>query len=88
MLKYAEVTRSTFCYQLNRMKEPDKYKEIKEELEEDLQLDKSTINCEFITSKIQEKYSVSHNENRIYNHSLYYITISKLPNNMKMIILL
>lgn len=38
---------------------------IKEELEEDLQLDKSTINCEFITSKIQEKYSVSHNENKI-----------------------
>ena len=61
---------------------------IKEELKEDLQLDKSTINCEFITSKIQEKYSVSHNENGIYNHSLYYITISKLPNNMKMIILL
>ena len=30
MLKYAEVTRSTFYYQLNRMKEPDKYKEIKE----------------------------------------------------------
>ena len=30
LLKYAEVTRSTFYYQLNRMKEPDKYKEIKE----------------------------------------------------------
>lgn len=32
LLKYAEVTRSTFYYQLNRMKEPDKYKEIKEEI--------------------------------------------------------
>ena len=32
MLKYAEVTRSTFYYQLNRIKEPDKYKEIKEEI--------------------------------------------------------
>ena len=32
MLKYAEVTRSTFYYQLNRMKEPDKYKEVKEEI--------------------------------------------------------
>ena len=32
MLKYAEVTRSTFYYQLNRMKETDKYKEIKEEI--------------------------------------------------------
>ena len=32
MLKYAEVTRSTFYYQLNRMKEPDKYKEVKEQI--------------------------------------------------------
>ena len=32
MLKYAEVTTSTFYYQLNKMKEPDKYKEIKEEI--------------------------------------------------------
>lgn len=31
LLKYAEVTRSTFYYQLNRMKELDKYKEIKED---------------------------------------------------------
>jgi len=32
LLKYAEVTRSTFYYQLNRLKELDKYKEIKEEI--------------------------------------------------------
>ena len=32
LLKYAKVTRSTFYYQLNRMKEPDKYKKIKEEI--------------------------------------------------------
>ena len=32
MLKYAEVTRSTFYYKLNRLKAPDKYKEIKEEI--------------------------------------------------------
>lgn len=32
LLKYAEVTRSKFYYQLNRMKEPDKYKEIKGEI--------------------------------------------------------
>ena len=31
-MKYAEVTRSTFYYHLNRLKEPDKYKEIKEEI--------------------------------------------------------
>lgn len=56
---------------------------IKEALEKDLQLDTSTTNCEFITSRTQEKYSVSHNENRIYNHSLYSITFSKLPAYMK-----
>lgn len=28
MLKYAEITRSTFYYQLNILKQPDKYKEI------------------------------------------------------------
>ena len=32
MLKYAEITRSTFYYQLNILKQPDKYKEIKEEI--------------------------------------------------------
>ena len=42
---------------------------LKEALEKDLQLDTSTINCEFVTSRTQEKYSVSHNENRIYNHN-------------------
>ena len=31
-MKYAEVTRSTFYYQLNRLKKPDKYKEIKEKI--------------------------------------------------------
>ena len=30
MLKYAEVTRSTFYYQLNRIKEPDKYADVTE----------------------------------------------------------
>ena len=56
---------------------------LKEALEKDLQLDTSTINCEFVTSRTQEKYSVSHNENRIYNHNLYSITLSKLPAYMK-----
>ena len=32
MLKFAEVKRSTFYYQLNRMQVPDKYKEIKEQI--------------------------------------------------------
>ena len=32
LLKYAEVTKSTFYYQLNRMKEPDKYADVKQEI--------------------------------------------------------
>ena len=32
MLKFAEVKRSTFYYQLNRLQVPDKYKDIKEEI--------------------------------------------------------
>ena len=32
MLKFAEITRSTFYYQLNRLQKPDKYKEVKEEI--------------------------------------------------------
>ena len=32
LLEFAEVARSTFYYYLNRMKQPDKYKEIKEEI--------------------------------------------------------
>ena len=31
-----------------------------------------------ITSRIQEKYSVSHKENRVYNHRLYEICIDNL----------
>ena len=50
---------------------------IKEALEKDLQLDTSTINCEFVTSRTQEKYSVSHNENRIYNHRLYELQVNR-----------
>ena len=30
----------------------------------------------YITSKIQRKYSISHNEYRTYNHSLYLVTFT------------
>ena len=45
----------------------------------DLDCDKRKINCKYITSRIQSKYSYSHNENRIYNHRLYEINISHFP---------
>ena len=44
----------------------------------DLQIDKSQMHCRYITSRIQEKYSVSHKENRVYNHKLYEISIDHL----------
>ena len=49
-----------------------------EKVSADLQIDKSQINCRYITSRIQEKYSVSHKENRVYNHRLYEIRIDDL----------
>lgn len=49
----------------------------------DLDCDKRKINCKYITSRIQSKYSYSHNENRIYNHRLYEINISRFPEQIK-----
>ena len=49
-----------------------------EKVSADLQIDKSQIHCRYITSRIQEKYSVSHKENRVYNHRLYEICIDNL----------
>lgn len=45
----------------------------------DLGCDKRKISCKYITSRIQEKYSYSHNENRTYHHRLYEISISHFP---------
>ena len=45
----------------------------------DLNVDKSQINSRYISSKVQEKYSESHQENRIYNHRLYEIKIQVFP---------
>lgn len=41
----------------------------------DLNIDKDEITCTYLSSRIQEKYSVSHCENRTYNHRLYEIKI-------------
>ena len=37
------------------------------------------INLRYITSRVQEKYSVSHDEKRTYNHRLYELQISDWP---------
>lgn len=41
----------------------------------DLQLDKKELSIRYVTSRVQEKYSVSHDEYRIYNHRLYELEI-------------
>ena len=45
----------------------------------DLNVDKSQISCRYISSRVQEKYSESHQENRLYNHRLYEIKIQVFP---------
>lgn len=38
--------------------------------------------CDYLGSKIQKKFSVSHNENKIYNHQLYEIKFINIPKIM------
>ena len=45
--------------------------------------EKRKVSCNYVTSRVQEKYSVSHQENRIYNHRLYEVTLSKYSEKMK-----
>lgn len=49
----------------------------------DLGIDKETMKCTYISSRVQEKYSVSHDENRIYSHRLYEITLTKYPKGLE-----
>ena len=63
--------------------EYDNEASVVEHISADLNIAKRNISCRYITSKVQEKYSVSHNENRIYNHRLYEVNIQKFPEIMK-----
>ena len=61
MLKYAEVTRSTFYYQLNRLKQPDKYKEIKEEITAIYHENKERYGYRRITLELHNRgFSINH----------------------------
>ncbi len=61
LLKYAEVTRSTFYYQLNRMKETDKYKEIKEEITAIYHENKGRYGYRRITMELHNRgYNINH----------------------------
>ena len=45
----------------------------------DLQVDKNKMNIRYVTSRVQEKYSVSHNEDRVYQHRLYEVSFDRIP---------
>lgn len=67
MLKYAEVTKSTFYYQLNALEEPDKYKQIKDEITSIYHENKGRYGYRRITLEL-------HNREFVINHK----TVSKL----------
>ena len=48
-----------------------------------LQIPKEELKAKYLTSRVQEKYSVSHDETRVYNHRLYEVSIHEFTSNMK-----
>lgn len=47
---------------------------IVQHIAKDLNMNPKEIHCKYITDEIHSKFSVSHNENRIYEHSIYELT--------------
>lgn len=61
LLKYAEVSRSVFYYQLQAMKKEDKYKEVKEEITAIYHKNKGRYGYRRITIELHKKgYSINH----------------------------
>lgn len=56
---------------------------ILEYLAASLQIPRKELKAKYLTSRVQEKYSVSHGETRVYNHRLYEVTIQEFAHNMK-----
>ena len=69
------------CKLFPNLKTADKDNEafIISNLSNDLGIPKKEIKCKYISSRVQEKYSVSHGENRVYNHRLYELKIHHFP---------
>lgn len=55
---------------------------IKSRLSRELKIKENNISMQFKTEKIQKKYSVSHKEDRVYDHRVYYATISKYTDHV------
>lgn len=56
---------------------------LKQQVAADLGLDSANLLFDYIASRVQEKYSVSHGEMRIYNHRLYEIHCCDFPEKFK-----
>lgn len=56
---------------------------ILERVSASLQIPKENISARYLTSRVQEKYSVSHDETRVYNHRLYEVVINRFTDDMK-----
>ena len=56
---------------------------LKEQVSVDLNLNSGDITCNYVTSRVQEKYSVSHQETRVYNHRLYEMYFNNIPDEFR-----
>lgn len=56
---------------------------IKSKLSSELKVDESKIKLEFKTFEIQKKFSVSHNEDRVYDHRAYVAQVTYFSDLMK-----
>lgn len=56
---------------------------ILDRLSAEFDIDQTDLSIRYIASDIQEKYSVSHEEYRVYNHRLYGVELKRVPEIMK-----
>lgn len=56
---------------------------LREQVAVDLGLNSAALTLAYLASRVQEKYSVSHGEMRIYNHRLYEIHCCDFPEKFK-----
>lgn len=56
---------------------------IRDRISRDFKIEASNIQVALKGNAIQRKYSVSHQKNKVYNHSYYFVTISEFNDGMK-----
>lgn len=56
---------------------------IKGHLSSELKIEKENISLKYLTQRIHQKYSVTHQEYRVYSHKFYLTSISSYPEKMR-----